>query len=176
MGKGEIARYEQFLLFPQCFQKVCFQGRQKVSLCGNGLKVALQIFGLKFYKNTKKSSLYFQSLLIFIHKTPVVKNHATTREIRELLWPRSRPTRITVYFYTSSLLIYMLEIHRRKFQTASDEDIMENYYMSVMLWNLSVISHLIFPQCFFMPPYQKLGGILFYRCLSVCLSVCTNLT
>ena len=22
MGKGEIARYEQFLLFPQCFQKV----------------------------------------------------------------------------------------------------------------------------------------------------------
>ena len=23
VGKGEIARYEQFLLFPQCFQKVC---------------------------------------------------------------------------------------------------------------------------------------------------------
>ena len=22
LGKGEIARYEQFLLFPQCFQKV----------------------------------------------------------------------------------------------------------------------------------------------------------
>ena len=29
MGKGEIARYEQFLLFPQCFQKVCFQGASK---------------------------------------------------------------------------------------------------------------------------------------------------
>ena len=25
-GKGEIARYEQFLLFPQCFQKDCFPG------------------------------------------------------------------------------------------------------------------------------------------------------
>ena len=25
-GKGEIARYEQFLLFPQCFQKVCTAG------------------------------------------------------------------------------------------------------------------------------------------------------
>ena len=24
VGKGEIARYEQFLLFPQCFQKVYF--------------------------------------------------------------------------------------------------------------------------------------------------------
>ena len=24
VGKGEIARCEQFLLFPQCFQKACF--------------------------------------------------------------------------------------------------------------------------------------------------------
>ena len=23
VGKGEIARYEQFLLFPQCFKKAC---------------------------------------------------------------------------------------------------------------------------------------------------------
>ena len=37
MGKGEIACYEEFLLFPQCFQKACFHGRQKVSLLGNGL-------------------------------------------------------------------------------------------------------------------------------------------
>ena len=37
VGKGEIARYEQFLLFPQCFQKAFSQGHQKVSLCGNGL-------------------------------------------------------------------------------------------------------------------------------------------
>ena len=39
VGKGEIARYEQFLLFPQCFQKACFPGalRQKMSLCGNGI-------------------------------------------------------------------------------------------------------------------------------------------
>ena len=29
MGKGEIARYEQFLLFPECFQKACFQGASK---------------------------------------------------------------------------------------------------------------------------------------------------
>ena len=37
VGKGEIARYEQFLLFSQCFQKAFSQGRQKVSLCENGL-------------------------------------------------------------------------------------------------------------------------------------------
>ena len=38
VGKGEIARYKQFLLFPQCFQRLVSQGCQKVSLCGNGLK------------------------------------------------------------------------------------------------------------------------------------------
>ena len=29
VGKGEIARYEQFLLFPFCFQKACFPGASK---------------------------------------------------------------------------------------------------------------------------------------------------
>ena len=29
VGKGEIACYKQFLLFPQCFQKVCFPGASK---------------------------------------------------------------------------------------------------------------------------------------------------
>ena len=29
MYKGEIARYEQFLLFPQCFQKACFPETSK---------------------------------------------------------------------------------------------------------------------------------------------------
>ena len=29
VAKGEIACYEQFLLFPQCFQKACFPGASK---------------------------------------------------------------------------------------------------------------------------------------------------
>ena len=29
VGKGEIACYEQFLLFPQCFQKACFPGASR---------------------------------------------------------------------------------------------------------------------------------------------------
>ena len=29
VGKGEIARYEQFLFFPQCFEKACFPGVSK---------------------------------------------------------------------------------------------------------------------------------------------------
>ena len=29
VGRGEIARDRQFLLFPQCFQKACFPGASK---------------------------------------------------------------------------------------------------------------------------------------------------
>ena len=79
------------------------------------LKMALQILGRKFYKNTKKPSLYSQSLLIFIHRTSVVERHPIRREIRDLLWPISTTTRNTVYFYMSSSFIYTLKIHRRSF-------------------------------------------------------------
>ena len=97
------------------------------------LKVALQTLGRKFYKNTAKSSLYSQSLLTFIHKNPVVENHPTTREIRDLLQPRSTPTGITVYFYISSSHIYILERHKAS-NMVSDEDIIENHYMFVICY------------------------------------------
>ena len=29
VGKGEIARYEQFLFFPKCFQKLCVDDASK---------------------------------------------------------------------------------------------------------------------------------------------------
>ena len=34
--KGEIARYEQFLLFPLCFQKLELQTRKNQGLLGKG--------------------------------------------------------------------------------------------------------------------------------------------
>ena len=87
VGKGEIARSEQFLLFPQCFQKACFpgvskgvivwewvksnfsfshsvfkrlvsQGCQKVSLCGNGLRVISKLYPLSVVL------LYFMDYLL----------------------------------------------------------------------------------------------------------------
>ena len=37
VGKVDIARYEQFLLFPRCFQKTCTADTQKPRAClGNG--------------------------------------------------------------------------------------------------------------------------------------------
>ena len=43
MGKGEIARYEQFLLFPQCFQKACFRGASKGVIVCEWVEIRLQI-------------------------------------------------------------------------------------------------------------------------------------
>ena len=41
VGKGEIARYEQFLLFPQCFQRACLTGASKGVIVWEWVKVAL---------------------------------------------------------------------------------------------------------------------------------------
>ena len=120
------------------------------------LKVALQILGQKVNKNTEKSSLYSQSLLIFIHKTPEVESHPTKREIRDLLRPRSTPTGNTVCFYMSSSLIYILKTTDQASNIASNEDIMKNSYMFVILWNLRVIRHWILPQYLFSIFWHKI--------------------
>ena len=38
VGKGEIAHYEQFLHFPQCFQKACFPGASKDAIVWEWVK------------------------------------------------------------------------------------------------------------------------------------------
>ena len=38
VGKGEIARYQQFLLFPQCFQKTCTVNTLKPGLVWESVK------------------------------------------------------------------------------------------------------------------------------------------
>ena len=42
VGKGEIACYEQFLLFPQCFQKACFLGASKGVIVWEWVKDQIQ--------------------------------------------------------------------------------------------------------------------------------------
>ena len=42
VGKGEIAHYEQFLLFPLCFQKTCNADKQKPGLVWEKVKQSFQ--------------------------------------------------------------------------------------------------------------------------------------
>ena len=52
MGKGEIAHYEQFVLFPHCFQKACFPGASKDVIVWEWAKREIIITSL-FRKLTK---------------------------------------------------------------------------------------------------------------------------
>ena len=52
MGKGEIARYEQFLLFPQCFQKACFPGASKGVIVWEWVNTVTGDLGLTFIRKT----------------------------------------------------------------------------------------------------------------------------
>ena len=47
VGKGEIARYKQFLLFPQCFQTVCFPELSKGVIVWEWVKGGLSDLGTK---------------------------------------------------------------------------------------------------------------------------------
>ena len=44
-GNGEIARNEQFLLLPQCFQKACFPGVSKGVIVWEWVKPVKNIMG-----------------------------------------------------------------------------------------------------------------------------------
>ena len=43
VGKGEIACYDNFSFYHSVFKRLVSQGRQKVSLCGNGIIEAVYI-------------------------------------------------------------------------------------------------------------------------------------
>ena len=96
-----------------------------------GFKGGPSDLGRTFYKNTKKIILILPKPFIFIHKTPVVENHLTIGEIRELLLPRSTPTG---FFFLHEHLAHLNSgnTQKRVSNIASDEDI-ENNCMFVML-------------------------------------------
>ena len=48
VGKGEIARYEQFLLFPQCFQKACFPGASKGVIVWEWVNLSFHCFHITY--------------------------------------------------------------------------------------------------------------------------------
>ena len=61
MGKGEIAHHEQFLLFPQCFQKACFPGASK------GVIVREWVKGVYSHKMNLKGQLIFIHMFVLFY-------------------------------------------------------------------------------------------------------------
>ena len=61
MGKGEFACYEQFLLFPQCFQKVCF------------LRVSKDVIVWEWVKTIQeKAGNHFSTMFSTLSKTEII--------------------------------------------------------------------------------------------------------
>ena len=62
--KGKIARYEQFLLYPQCFQKTSLQTRKNKGFAGEGLMTSVSVIyygdalSPLFLKNGSYRSIY----------------------------------------------------------------------------------------------------------------------
>ena len=75
VGKGEIARYKQFLLLPQCFQKACFPGASKVSLCGNGFNsLSVQTLSVRTSVRVCCFRKQFTYFLQLYHRIPTFKD------------------------------------------------------------------------------------------------------
>ena len=64
MGKGEIARYEQFLLFPQCFQKACLPGASKGVIVWEWVKVPCYVVLVLLHKK-KTFAIRLEPLCFF---------------------------------------------------------------------------------------------------------------
>ena len=55
VGKGEIAHYEQFFLFPLCFQKACFPGTSKGVIVWEWVKDVKIIITISWAKKVKRN-------------------------------------------------------------------------------------------------------------------------
>ena len=83
LGKGEIARYEQFLLFPQCFQKTCFPGASKVVIVWEWVKD----IGLLLKQFLKNVNLKYH--LTFYHTIPTIDD-TEKEDFRKHCWKRRK--------------------------------------------------------------------------------------
>ena len=118
------------------------------------------IHGGQFTGGVHTPNQFVHEIVSLLPCSPVLPRHTLliVYFFKELI---SSLTNATSEFSTLWLYEQLAHLHVRNTQKkvsniASDEDIMENNYMIVMLWNLSITSHLIFQQCFFSSPEHNM--------------------
>jgi hypothetical protein len=122
VGKGEIARYEQFLLFPQCFQKTCTAYTQKPGLVWERVKrvnsvcqhfidarlIILQYF-FHFLKILRENTCYVYSILFPIVPSIVfleaIKTINTVQVKSKQYFVQSVKWYITYYYTAKKFLV-----------------------------------------------------------------------
>ena len=80
VGKGEIARYEQFLLFPQCFQKIYTAHTEKPGLVSEMVKF-IHIYHLTERQVTKTKKNFKRRPTTVIHTAQFTHDHYFTSKM-----------------------------------------------------------------------------------------------
>ena len=86
MGKGEIARYEQFLLFQQCFKRLVLQTRKNQCLFGERLKtnsLILSSFNFRLPRLPFSKRLKFSRLIytLSVSRIPTCEPRSVKRRL-----------------------------------------------------------------------------------------------
>ena len=92
MQKGEIARYEQFLLFPQCFQKAYFPWLSKSVIVWKRVKRQIASFWLHLLLSANSFKLN-KSQILLIGKGSIQAVFFTIQSFSCLAWLFSEKTR-----------------------------------------------------------------------------------
>ena len=82
MGKGEIARYEQFLLFPQCFQNACFPGASKGVIVWEWVNVSNIVYVEKGHCPKKKNKRTKGGKNLFANMDRFTNRRSILREVK----------------------------------------------------------------------------------------------
>ena len=94
MGKGEIARYEQFLLFPQCFQKACFPGASK------------GVIVWEWVKTSSAEGYYRQGLVLYWARFQICITKTLYRHVKKQ-WNASRYWKRLLEAFTKTIVIQL---------------------------------------------------------------------
>ena len=161
VGKGEIACFEQFLLFPPCFQKACFPGPSKASLCGSRLTLFqtgpdFTCLLFKPFENTvergemafSKQSLLYSKVFpkrlenffdIFIKFEIVVCKLSVWKSIKFAVWEREKgyPFRNKPWLYVWSTSLLKTLWKKEKLLVTSNFSFTHSVFYSI--WELSAI-------------------------------------
>ena len=69
VGKGDIASYEQFLLFPWCFQKACFPGASKGVIVWEWVKTLWKGNGAVLKSSIQRQLTHYQTTKFRLFQT-----------------------------------------------------------------------------------------------------------
>ena len=93
VGKGEIACYEQFLLFPQCFQKACFLGASKGVIVWEWVKT-MSVLKLRIF-----NYLPNEKIMDWTKFADDILNEAEMSDIgKETLWEKEKKLPTSLQF------------------------------------------------------------------------------